>query len=290
VTTDPERLSIEANGLTFAALAWGPADGPLALCLHGYPDTARTWRHLGPYLAERGMRVVAPYTRGYAPTELAPDGNYQLGALARDAVRLRDALGGDERAVLIGHDWGAETAYMAGDEGFRRLVSLAVPPAPALAPPISPALAARQLRMSWYMGFQLIPRLSEESLGRVIPRLWTAWSPGYDGREDVAHVLEALSGPGRRTAALRYYRAYFLPWTRSDEYAAEQARAAAVPATPLLYLHGEDDGCVSVEFARRTERHLPPGSRVEIVPGAGHFLQLERPAEVNAHIAAFFDA
>src|SRR5688500_18851789 len=94
-SVDPDTLRVSAGGISFAALAWGPADGPLALCLHGYPDTARTWRHLGPFLAERGWRVVAPYTRGYAPTGLAPDGSYQLGALARDAEELHRALGGD---------------------------------------------------------------------------------------------------------------------------------------------------------------------------------------------------
>src|SRR4051812_50081815 len=115
-------LRVEAGGMTFAALSWGPEDGPLALCLHGYPDTARTWRHLGPHLAERGWRVVAPYMRGYAPTALAPDGDYGLAALARDAVALRDALGGDERAGLLGPDWGAGAGYGAAS---------AVPPAGA---------------------------------------------------------------------------------------------------------------------------------------------------------------
>ncbi len=69
-----ETLHLTVENIPFTALAWGPTDGPLALCLHGYPDTARTWRHLGPVLAERGWRVVAPYTRGYAPTGLAADG------------------------------------------------------------------------------------------------------------------------------------------------------------------------------------------------------------------------
>ena len=126
-----DHLQLHANGMNLAALAWGPDDGPLALCLHGYPDTAQTWRHLGPCLAERGWRVVAPFTRGYGPTDLAPDGAYQLGALARDAQRLTQQLGGDERAVLIGHDWGAETGYMVGAHSpgrFARFVALAVPP------------------------------------------------------------------------------------------------------------------------------------------------------------------
>ena len=63
-----EHLSVEANGLHFAALAAGPADGPLALCLHGFPDAAPTWRHLLPALADAGFRAVAPWMRGYAPT------------------------------------------------------------------------------------------------------------------------------------------------------------------------------------------------------------------------------
>jgi pimeloyl-ACP methyl ester carboxylesterase len=289
----PERVTVEASGVGFTALAWGPADGPLALCLHGYPDTARTWRHLGPALAERGFRVVAPYMRGYAPTGLAPDGCYQVGALARDAAHLHQALGGDERAVLVGHDWGAAATYVAGADPqprFRRLVTMAVPPNRALLAPASPGVVVRQLRMSWYMFFNLLPRLSEESLERLIPRLWAAWSPGYDAREDVADVLKAVRDPVSRNAALRYYRATLLPWTRSREYAAEEARGFDVPDVPLLYLHGEDDGCIQAEIARGSERVLPPHSRVEIVPGAGHFLHLERPAEVNGRIAASIES
>jgi pimeloyl-ACP methyl ester carboxylesterase len=294
----PEALRVDAGAITFAALAWGPADGPLALCLHGYPDTARTWRHLGPHLAQRGWRVVAPYTRGYAPTGLAPDGAYEVGALARDGIELHRALGGDDRAVLIGHDWGAATAYTIGAHApglFRRIVTLAVAPLPAIASPLrSPAqavrdrrLIARQLRLSWYMFFQLLPGISERALPRVIPRLWADWSPGYDARDDVPDVLAALAGPEHATAALRYYRAVFLPWMQRRAYAAERARMGDIPAVPLLYLHGERDGCQLPEIAARAADLLAPPSRFELVAGAGHFLHLERPAEVNELIAAF---
>lgn len=297
----PERLTLAVGGMTYAALAWGPAGGPLALCLHGYPDTARTWRHLGPHLAERGWRVVAPYMRGYAPTSLAPDGNYQLGAIARDVAGLHRSLGGDERAVLIGHDWGAAVAYMAGSHTpglFARIVTMAVSPPPALLSPFaSPRrlvrdlpLVARQLRLSWYMFFQLLPGISERSLPRLVPRLWRDWSPGYDGREDARDVLAALGDDAHRTAALRYYRAVFLPWMRSREYAPEQSRFRDVPEVPLLYLYGADDGCQLPEWGRRAHRVLRPGGRAEEVAGAGHFLHLERPDEVNARVAAFLGA
>src|SRR3954470_17433937 len=102
---------IEANGLTFGYLEAGPADGPLALCLHGFPDTAHTWRHLMPVLVDAGFHAVAPFMRGYAPTDVPADGAYSIGALAMDACALHDVLGGGDDAVLIGHDWGAATAY-----------------------------------------------------------------------------------------------------------------------------------------------------------------------------------
>jgi pimeloyl-ACP methyl ester carboxylesterase len=289
-----DTLRVRAGEITFTALAWGPRDGPLALCLHGYPDTARSWRHLGPHLAERGWRVVAPYMRGYGPTDLAPDGAYQLGALARDAVRLHEVLGGDERAALIGHDWGAAATYAVGAHYpgvFGRIVTLAVmPTAVTAACARDPRLVVRQLRRSWYMFWNLLPGISERALPRLVPHQWAAWSPGYDAREDVEHVLSSLRDHGRATAALRYYRALFLPWMLQPAYAAEQSDAHSVPRRPLLYVYGEDDGCLLPEVSARTLEFLAPGSRVEAVAGAGHFLHLERPREVNALVAEWLEA
>jgi len=72
---DGMQIEITANGLKFAALVEGPADGPLALCLHGFPDSAHTWRYLLPELAAAGFRAVAPWMRGYAPTAVPADGS-----------------------------------------------------------------------------------------------------------------------------------------------------------------------------------------------------------------------
>ena len=297
LTAAPERITYQASGMTFHALTWGPVDGPLALCLHGYPDSAWTWRHLGPHLAELGWRVVAPFTRGYAPTDLAPDSCYQVGALAADAVHAHEALGGDERAVLIGHDWGAITVIPAAahsPERFAKVVALAVPPLGAMGgrpPSIAKevALLARQSRRSWYIGFQQLPAISERALARLIPKLWRDWSPGYDASEDLAHVFTALDSPERRTAALRYYRAMARPWTHQDSYSEFQRHWLALPDCPLLYLHGENDGCMLLDYARRAESNLPGNARMEIISGAGHFLQLEQPDAVNSAISAFLN-
>src|SRR5260370_5224362 len=122
--------TVLANDLEFAILEAG--SGPLALCLHGFPDSAQTWRYLLPELAEAGFHAVAPFMRGYSPTGIPADGAYQVAALAADAAALHEVLGGGEDAVLIGHDWGAETAYCAAahaPQRWRKLVTLAVPPA-----------------------------------------------------------------------------------------------------------------------------------------------------------------
>ncbi len=294
ITEQPELLRVELPGLSVAALQWGPADGPLCLCLHGYPDTAWTWRHLGPYLAAQGWRVVAPFQRGYAPTGLASDGTYQVGALARDARLLRDALGADDRAVLVGHDWGAVAAYAVtanAPDAFQKLVTMAVPPlGPLLRPGALAAglpLLARQLRRSWYIFFHQLPWLPEAAQRRLIPRLWADWSPGFDGRQDAERVLAALDGRARRTAALRYYRALFNPLALRRSLMAEQKRMTAVPRLPWLYLHGADDGCMLAELAEEVRPRVPETGRVEVVPGTGHFLQLEDPARVGELIGEF---
>jgi pimeloyl-ACP methyl ester carboxylesterase len=297
----PQQLRLRVGELTLAALAWGQADAPLALCLHGYPDTPWTWRHLGPRLAERGWRVVAPYSRGYAPSDLAPDGGYELGALARDVVGLHRVLGGDGRAVLIGHDWGAATAYLVAaqhPELFRRIVTLAVPPMHLLVSlarrpsrlPRELPLLIRQLRRSWYMFFQLLPGISERALPWLVPRLWQTWSPGYPAHEDARRALAALEDPARRTAALGYYRALLLPWRRQAKYAEERSWLLKAPRTPLLYLHGAIDGCMNAEVARRGADSLPAGSGFELIPEVGHFLHLEDLSRVEARIYAFFEA
>jgi pimeloyl-ACP methyl ester carboxylesterase len=289
-----EIQQVRLGELDVAYLTTGPDDGELAILLHGYPDTAWSWRHLAPVLAARGYRVVAPFLRGYAPTGLAPDGSYQSGALVADAVALRRALGDSRPALLVGHDWGAVVAYGAAlhaPDLWSRVVTMAVPPLGLVASVVRRRrfdLLARQLRASWYMLFQQLPGVSEAALPRLVPRLWASWSPGHDGAEDVARVAAALDSPARRTAALRYYRAWGQPWRRLPRYRREERAVLGTPRHPLLYLYGTDDGCVRPEISALATDVLP-AQRVVAVAGAGHFLQLERPEQVATAITTFLD-
>jgi len=279
----PEQISVRARGMNFGALAWGEPGDALALLVHGYPDTAWTWRHLGPQLAALGWRVVAPFTRGYLPTDLAPDDRYRVSDQMNDVLALQEALGGDGRSVLVGHDWGAVVTWAvtaSEPDRFSRYVAMSVPPPAAIVAPLKSfstlPVAARQLRMSWYFLFNQLPG-SERTLARLIPKLWRDWSPGYDATEDLRNVFEALDGPDRRRAALRYYR------NTLGAGVGELVRMK--PGAPVLYLHGTGDGCAQVEIGAMHSSRLPRGSRFEPVDGAGHFLHLERPEIVNPLIS-----
>ncbi|KAB2346378.1 alpha/beta fold hydrolase [Actinomadura rudentiformis] len=275
---------VKANGLEFGYLSIG--DGPLALCLHGFPDSAHTWRHLMPELAAAGYRAVAPFMRGYAPTSIPPDGAYQSGALAADAVALHEALGGDSDAVIIGHDWGAFATYGAAafaPDRWRKAVTLAVPPVNAM---MGTFFSYEQLKRSFYIFLFQTP-LAEMAFDRsFVEGLWRDWSPGFDAAEEIDNVMDCLATPDNIAAAIGYYRAMLDPTRLVNAYAAEQASASTTGERPILYLHGAQDGCLGADVVDPSAvlPHLPPGSRAEIVPDAGHFLQLERPADVNRRI------
>jgi len=279
--------TVRANGLEFGVLAAGA--GPLALCLHGFPDTAHTWEHLLPTLARAGFCAVAPFMRGYSPTSVPADGAYDIGTLAADALALHEALGGSRDAVLIGHDWGAEAAYAAAARApgrWRRVVTLGVPP-----PGLDPLLFSDydQLRRFFYLFVFRDPAgLAEAAVAAdgmaFLDRLWADWSPGYHPGQHLARVKQSLR-PANLAAAIGYYRAADPPST--PQAAQGTTRQAAGPAPPTLYLHGANDGCIAAELARSAAPLLPPQSRMIVIDGVGHFLHREKPREVNDHILAW---
>jgi pimeloyl-ACP methyl ester carboxylesterase len=285
-----DERTVEVNGVHYCYLEAGPPDGPLALCLHGFPDTAHTWRHLLPALAAAGFHGVAPFIRGYAPTGLAPGGVYQTGALAADAIGLHEALGGGDDAVIVGHDWGALATYGAvgHDPGrWRAAVTMAVPPTQAVA---SAFFTYDQLRRSWYTFFFQSP-LAEIALPMddfaFVARLWADWSPGYDAGWDVARVKASIGTPERMVAAISYYRAMYDETRRDPALAALEDAVLAPMPRPTLYLHGEDDGCFALDAIGDPLAFMAEGSALVTVGGAGHFLQVEQPEVVNRHVLAF---
>jgi len=286
-----DEIRVRANGMDVSCLAAG--DGPLVLCLHGFPDSARSWQGVVVALADAGYRAVAPSMRGYAPTGPSPDGCYQTADLARDANALHEALGGGP-AMVVGHDWGAPAAYGAAilePERWRAVVGMAVPPWGAMGRALLGNLD--QVQRSWYMFlFQhpLAEHLVSSGDFAFIERLWRQWSPGFDAGPAVDDAKDALRGDGCLAAALGYYRAALGGTHRDPGRADEQQRVGSdAPVQPLRYLHGADDGCIGADVARDAAAHAPSNADVQILDGAGHFLQLERPDAVAAAVVDWAD-
>src|SRR5215469_16909613 len=173
---------IRANNLEFAYLQEG--EGPLVLLLHGFPDTAHTWGHQMPALAAAGHHAVAPYLRGYPPTEIPRDGFFDRGTLVSDIAGLIQALGGGGSVHLVGQDWGAGIVYgvlAAFPQLIRRAVVMAVPhPARSAESALDPKHVHRSF--DWWF-FQL-PDLPEKALAAndfaFVDYLWEHWtSAGY---------------------------------------------------------------------------------------------------------------
>ena len=223
------EIEVRANGLRFAAYEQGDAKAPLVLCLHGFPDHARSFRHQFEPLVAAGYRVVAPYMRGYAPTERPADANYQTAALGRDVVGLIDALGA-ERAVVFGHDWGAIAAYSAALLAPQRLSKLVVATVPYGIAFITRFLSDyEQLKRSWYIYFFQSP-IADGTVAadrcEFVRKIWRDWSPTWKLPEDeLDAVRDTIAKPGGVEAAIGYYRSMLSGTGVDPALADEQAQA-----------------------------------------------------------------
>lgn len=279
-----DEIELQANGLRFRALAAGPAGGELVLLLHGYPDSARTWQHQLPALAAAGYRAVAPWLRGYPPSEIPAGGWYDRTTLATDARALIEVLSPGRPALFVGQDWGAAIGYAllaAYPEVVRRAVLLAVPhPAEVKATlKRSPKHALRSFH--WFL-FQL-PGLPELLCARrdyaFLETLWKLWSPDFDDAAHVAEIRRAMATPGALEASLAYYRAMFRRDRADPALAALRARSEGVITVPTRVLCGSRD--MRREMLEPQRRWFSADYDWHLVEGAGHFLHRERPGEVN---------
>ena len=275
---------------TLQPLTFGNTDNhqnPLAILVHGFPDTPSTWRYLGPQLADHGYRVVAPFLPGYGSRAAGP---ITVGTYVRHILATYDSYQGDDRALLVGHDWGANAAYgvvSVRPNAFARLITLAVPPTAAIAEGM---FSYRQLRRSFYVWLIQQVGIAEAALLRegFWEALWSDWSPGYDAREDLAQVTVHIN-PDTIEGVISPYRSLNPDYVDPDA-AAEAEATLNLPALPTLFLHGANDGAIGVELLTEVDRYLPgAGSSFEIVNEVGHFLHLEAPDIIWRKIKAWLD-
>jgi pimeloyl-ACP methyl ester carboxylesterase len=279
---------IKANGLRFRAMVDGPAAGDMVILLHGFPEGAESWSKQVDALAHAGFLAVAPDLRGYGLSD-APEGveNYSIDQLAED-VRFIITSFGRSAAHVAGHDWGAMVAwYFAGryPEMTKTLTALSVPHPAAL------AAASRgdedQQARSRYVGLFLMEGKAEQVLAdddyrRLRSMFSLGPNPDAVPRGLIDHFTRSVSRPGRLTAALNYYRANLVAGGAAWE---TPIRIGPIKM-PTALLWGDQDPALGRSAAEATAQHVEGEYRFEVLEGAGHWLQFERPAEVSLALTA----
>ncbi|MBC7520354.1 MAG: alpha/beta hydrolase [Sandarakinorhabdus sp.] len=275
--------TIAANGLTFAIDECGSSDD-VALCLHGFPESRKSWRHQLPMLAAQGWRAVAPDLRGYGGTSRpAAQADYHIDRLVDDVAALFDALGARKR-LLVAHDWGALIAWVFAMRRVRALEGLVIMNVPhprVFRDTLRSSWA--QKRNSWYVAFFQLPWLPEALLGangaRAIGQAFTgsAVDKAAFPPEIIAHYRANASQPGALTAMVNYYRANF-PGVLDEP--------VVVIEVPTLMIWGEQD--VAIDIAN-TQGYGPLVRDFTLVrlPEASHWVQQDAPAAVNAALGAW---
>jgi pimeloyl-ACP methyl ester carboxylesterase len=274
---------VQANGLRFRTMVDGPPDGEMFILLHGFPEGAESWSRQLDSLAKAGCLAVAPDLRGYglsdAPEDLA---SYSIDNLAED-VRFIITAFGRTAAHVAGHDWGAVVAwFFAGryPEMTKTLTVLSVPHPEAL------AAASRddedQKARSRYVGLFLLPGkaehvLSDDDYRRLRQMFAIGPNPDAVPRSVVDHFTRSVSRPGRLTAALNYYRANLVAGGGAWE---SPIRVGPI-TMPTVLLWGDEDPALGRRAAEATGQHVQGEYRLEVLQGAGHWLQFERPGEVS---------
>lgn len=272
---------LQTNGIRLHYVAAGT--GPLVVLLHGFPEFWYSWRFQLPALARAGMRAVALDMRGYNLSD-KPEAGYDIATLCDDVRGAIEALG-EQRADVIGHDWGGVIAWAVAIREFdyvRRLVVLAAPHPAAFAYQMR---SPRQLVRSAYVGFFQLSQFPEEVMSRddyaLLRRQLRKADPAraWLTDEDIDRFIAAISRPGALHAALEYYR-------RAGTRGLSSLGPARVIEAPTLVLWGDLDPF----FEPSLPDHLEPWVRdvnVRHFSAAGHWLNQQAAEDVNDAIIAF---
>lgn len=250
--------------------------GPLVIFVHGFPDTYHSFLPVLERVATAGYRAVAVALRGCAPSSLARDNDYTVAASAGDVIAVADALGA-ERFSVVGHDWGAVTAYAAANLAPERVLRLITAAVPHTGHFLTHIRLRQAIRSSYMLAFQL-PYLPEKLLTRhdfsAIEKLIGRWSPSWQpSRADLQPVKDNYASPGRLTAALAWYRQ--LP--RSVAMPISRRLMFGRVAAPTRIILGMRDGCIGAELFSGQRKYFATPPDVVQIDEAGHFMHRERP-------------
>jgi pimeloyl-ACP methyl ester carboxylesterase len=317
VPTSTERL-VETNGVQLRVVEAGDRRAPTVLLAHGFPELAYSWRHQIPALAEAGYHVLAPDQRGYGGSS-RPDAidAYDIHQLTADMVGVLDDVG-VERAVWIGHDWGAVVVWNAPLLHPDRVAAVAALSVPALPrAQVPPTQAFRKIvgENFFYILYFQEPGVADAELDgdpartmrRMLGGLQTPADPGAAMRmvaagpegfidrlpepdglpawlspDELDHYVSEFSRTGF-TGGLNWYRNFDRNWETTAEFADTKI------AVPSLFVAGTADPVLAFTRTDRATEVISGPYRQVMIDGAGHWLQQERPDEVNAILLDFLN-
>jgi len=281
---DLNHTEIRANGLRLHAVEAGPADGDLAVLLHGFPEFWYGWRHQIEPLASAGYRVLAPDQRGYNLSDKPRDVSaYRLEETGKDVLALLDELGRD-KATIIGHDWGGGVGWWLAAHHPERVQGLVIVnmPHPVV---IRRALlrSPRQVLRSLYAAFFQIPRLPEALLRNndwelLVRNLQESGRPGTFDDEDIEQYRRAWWRAGAMTGMLNWYRANL---RYPPDFPADKKIAV-----PTLIIWGAQDAALSRGMAAESAG-MCAEARLVLFEDATHWVQHEEAGEVNEVVVEF---
>ncbi len=284
---------VTVNGVDIAYRETG--EGPLALLLHGFPFTPDSYRFVIPALADAGYRVVAPFIRGFAPSAVPPKGREHMTDLVADANALHEALGGDGRAVLVGHDFGAATAWAAAVQAphrWSRLIACDVPPLQFFGPLVLTPYGINVQTHFWFFNMAIADQvIAADDMAFLDFMLNKYTVDSYDTTPELHAIRAALRTPENVAAALGMYRSTF-PADRfgTPSWMDEQgALWGALPSQPTLNIFGSEDVSfrMTAQQLDQIVEALPKGSAGALIEGARHVPMLEQPEVTVAHMRRF---
>jgi pimeloyl-ACP methyl ester carboxylesterase len=276
------------NGIALHVVLAGPASGKPLIFLHGFPEFWFAWRLQIDHFVSSGYRVIIPDQRGYNLSD-KPAGiaSYSIDLLARDVVGVLDTVA-VSKAFVVGHDWGAGVAWYLAvqySERVSRTAMLSVPHPRIFIKNL--IMNPAQLERSWYIWFFQLPWLPECILRRqdwapLVGALRNTSPAGVFSDPDLEQYKESWSRKGALTAMLNWYRAALL---RPSKLAIDsEASRVKVPA---LLIWGKNDQFADEAMARESLQYCDDG-HLEMLETATHWVQHEKPAQVNTLLSQFF--
>jgi pimeloyl-ACP methyl ester carboxylesterase len=285
---------LDVGVLNVAYYEAGPADGPVAVLLHGFPYDIHSYVDVAPILAEQGCRVIVPYLRGYGPTRFLDPSTPRSGeqaAIGADLIALIEALS-IKRAVFAGYDWGGRAACIGAalwPERCIGVVSVNGYLIQDIANAMQPAAPLRELAY-WYQYYFQIERgraglaANRREIARI---LWQQWSPNW--RFDAApfeRSAAAFDNPDFVDVAIHSYRHRYGLAAGDPRYADIQRRLAKLPpiTVPAITLDGDADGVAPATDGTAQAASFAGPRRHRVIPRAGHNLPQEEPEAFAAAV------